>query len=132
MKPIIWQDRLCKTEGGLWMLSAVGDHKDWDFAPTPPRPGMAVAGVLPGEVVGELGHLEMVGRRLVASMRVIDEDRLLMTAADGTMWLMVGNPCGGGWIEQFTGELPPGPLEPDEPVVVESPPAAPDSPPARP
>jgi hypothetical protein len=82
---MIWQNRTCKVEEGMVMLSKVQDPDNWD---------LPVAFTLPGPVTGEEQQATIVG------VEVIDDERLRVIGSDGSRWLLIGNPADGGRIER--------------------------------
>ena len=89
-KPFIWQDRLCKVEDGMWLMSAVGRHDDFHFFPREHSKEQAVAGTCPSHGVQ------------VKLMEPITEDRIFLVGTDDSKWVLTGNPMDGGRIEQLT------------------------------
>lgn len=91
---MIWQDRFCKIVDGCFMMSAVGRHDDFNFAPAEISKEQAIAGVLPSDD-------EFDGGREPKNMMVVDDNRLLFLATDGSLWLLTGNPMDGGRFDRL-------------------------------
>jgi len=90
---MIWQHRMCKVEDGLFMLSAVDDYDNWDFAPDVVSPKMAVAGHLFAPPFAPF-----IGPAVVKGLAFIDDEHLLIVGSDGSLWCLIGNPAATGRI----------------------------------
>ena len=101
MTPVIWQDRLCFIEkDGSWTCSAVGLYTDFDFDSN--TKDAAVSGSLPEfHPPPQPGFFVHAKPRITKNLVVIDDQRLLLVGTDDTFWLLTGNPCDGGRIEQL-------------------------------
>lgn len=98
---ITWRDRLCGIDNdGTWYMSAVGEHFNFDVSPVKSHCGQAVAGSLPGDGT-------RMGGRGAVRMAVVDDERLVMVADDGSIWLLTGDPMAKGRFDRLVIEKPP-------------------------
>lgn len=98
---VIWQDRLCKIDAdGTWMMSAVGEHDNWDFMPLEVGPGCAIAGNLE-TAKWVKGKFVCKGERRCVHLWPIDDERLLFVRADGAVLVLTGNPMAGGQFDRL-------------------------------
>ena len=80
VQPLIWKNRAVKIEDGCFMLSSEGDHDDFDVAAEHKAAAFA----------GNVGY----GR--VISVRIIDDDNLLIECTDSNYVMTMDS--SGAWL----------------------------------
>ena len=92
MDTVIWQDRLCKFEGKYLMLSAVGDHKKFDYGTCENTGAISLWLSPPMQLLN--GKLVHAAEPDITRLEVID-DALIIRTSSGFSWAVVGNPWNG-------------------------------------